>query len=658
MFYPKLAFTNLKKNGKTYIPYIMTCILTVMMFYVMHAIGNNPGLLQMSGAREIKMILSWCVVLTGIFSVILLFYTNSFLIKQRKKEFGLYQVLGMDKKNLAKMMTWETILTCIVGLIGGLALGLLFGKLMFLLLLKIMRFEITLKFAIMPQSLLTTVILFTCIFIATLLFNLLQVQTANPIALLHGGQHGEKEPKTNWFLTSFGVITVGTGYFIAQTTESPATAIGTFFIAVILVVVGTYALFTAGSIMLLKKLKKSKNFYYQTKHFTSVSGMIYRMKQNAVGLANICIMSTVVLVLISVSISLYAGMEDIMETRFPTEFKAEIRNAEESNLSKAEQVIEEELQKSNVKAVDRLSYKGGGLPAALDKNGNKLILDSNVLEMTYTMGEYYNLQMIPLSDFNEMEEENITLEKGQVLVYVPDGKFQSDTITLEDMTYDVKQVLSDMKVERVNTSNVIKSMYVVFSDVDSITQMMTQYGGQGNNRLSFVEQFNVEGDQKTADQTMGAIKNRMSEEVLEGWVEYRAEYSQQFYQLYGGFLFLGIFVGSLFLMATVLIIYYKQISEGYDDQSRYQIMQKVGMSRQEIKRSIKSQVLMVFFLPLGVAVIHVAVAFKVVTKLLSVLNLVNVPLFFVCTIGTVLVFAVFYAVVFLVTSREYYKIVQ
>lgn len=367
MFYPKLALTNLKKNGKTYIPYLLTCVLTVMMFYVMYAISKNTGLDQMQGATSLKIILGWAVIVTGIFSVVFLFYTNSFLVKQRKKEFGLYQVLGMDKGNLTKMMAWESILTILVSIVLGLAAGILLGKLMFLILLKMMHFAVPLKFAVESDAMIGTIILFLIIFAITFIFNLFQVQTANPVELLHGGSQGEKEPKTKWLLALIGAATLGIGYYIAQTTDSPLAAIGKFFIAVILVIIGTYCLFTAGSIAFLKILKKNKKFYYQSRHFTSVSGMIYRMKQNAVGLANICIMSTIVLVLVSVSVSLYTGIEDALSTRFPTDLNIMIYDTSQENLDKADQIIKEETEKAGVGLENRVYYRAGAFTVIYDQ---------------------------------------------------------------------------------------------------------------------------------------------------------------------------------------------------------------------------------------------------------------------------------------------------
>lgn len=657
MFYPKLALTNLKKNGKTYIPYLLTCVLTVMMFYVMYAISKNTGLDQMQGATSLKIILGWAVIVTGIFSVVFLFYTNSFLVKQRKKEFGLYQVLGMDKGNLTKMMAWESILTILVSIVLGLAAGILLGKLMFLILLKMMHFAVPLKFAVESDAMIGTIILFLIIFAITFIFNLFQVQTANPVELLHGGSQGEKEPKTKWLLALIGAATLGIGYYIAQTTDSPLAAIGKFFIAVILVIIGTYCLFTAGNIAFLKILKKNKKFYYQSRHFTSVSGMIYRMKQNAVGLANICIMSTIVLVLVSVSVSLYTGIEDALSTRFPTDLNIMIYDTSQENLDKADQIIKEETEKAGVGLENRVYYRAGAFTVIYDQKNSRVLLEENAAA-SYSTEDFRWMEIIPLSDYNRLEGTNETLEENEIFVQMPDSGVHSDTFRIENETYKVKKSISLKSEAKNDVSSAVEGMIVVMPDVQKIAELKQQYGYEGADKVTYSDSFNMSGKEEAKNTAVKAIEQRFTEEVAESYIEYKDAYRSEFFIIYGGFLFLGVFVGSLFLMATVLIIYYKQISEGYDDRSRYQIMQKVGMSKKEVRHSIKSQVLMVFFMPLIAAIIHVAFAFKTVTKLLAVMNLVNVHLFFLCTVGTVLIFAVFYAIVFTVTSKQYYKIVQ
>lgn len=437
MFYPKLALTNLKKNGKTYIPYLLTCVLTVMMFYVMNAISRNTGLDQMQGADTLRLVLRWAVTITGIFSVVFLFYTNSFLVKQRKKEFGLYQVLGMDKGNLTKMMAWESILTTLISILLGLVLGVLLGKLMFLILLKMIHFEVPLKFAVEPAAMIGTIVLFLITFAVTFIFNLFQVQKANPIELLHGGSQGEKEPKTKWLFALIGAVTLGIGYYIAQTTDSPLAAIGKFFTAVILVIIGTYCLFTAGSIAVLKILKKNKKFYYQSRHFTAVSGMIYRMKQNAVGLANICILSTIVLVMISVSVSLYAGMENLLATRFPTDMDVMVFDASQENRDKTDHIIEEETKKAGVKIEDRKSYSSGSFTVIYDEKNSTVLLEEKP-DKSYTTEDFRWLEIIPLSDYNRLEGTNETLERDEVLIHMSGGEWKSDVLQIEDVSYKVK----------------------------------------------------------------------------------------------------------------------------------------------------------------------------------------------------------------------------
>jgi putative ABC transport system permease protein len=368
MFYPRLALTNIKKNGKTYFPYILTCIGTIMMFYIMHFISVNKGLVSMSGGLQLKQMLFLGTIIVGLFSVIFLFYTNSFLIKRRNKELGLFNILGMEKKHIAKVLFWETILVFLVSIVIGLLGGIVLSKLMFLLLLKLLNFEIPIKFYVSTSSLITTAILFAFIFFLTLIRNLGQVHLSKPIELLKGGQVGEREPKTKWLLTSIGVICLAWGYFIALTTESPLNALSLFFFAVILVIIGTYALFTAGSIAILKILRMKKKFYYQTRHFISVSGMVYRMKQNAVGLANICILSTAVLVMLSTTVSMYIGMEDLLRTRYPRDIAVSARNVSDEESKMLDSMILEEAERFNISVSNKVRFRSKSLTVVQDNN--------------------------------------------------------------------------------------------------------------------------------------------------------------------------------------------------------------------------------------------------------------------------------------------------
>ena len=637
--YEKLAVTNLKNNRKTYVPYIFTGVLTVMMFYIIDALSRGKGITQ----DTLKICLQYATGVIIVFAVIFLFYTNSFLIKRRKKEIGVYNILGMGKRHIARMMAVETILTAGISILGGLVFGIIFGKLMYLLLLKILHNSVDMQFSVNGTAIVQTVILFAGIFLLTYLYNILQIQLVNPVELLHGGNQGEKEPKSRWLLVIVGVAALGNGYWIALTTEAPLEALLKFFVAVVCVIIGTYALFIAGSIVVLKILRKNKAYYYNPKHFTSVSGMIYRMKQNGAGLANICVLSTMVLVMVSTTVSLYAGMEDILDSRFPRDVSIVCNEADTNNEETLQRLIKEQCEKAGVKITDRVRYRYGSMNAVL--KGNNL----EKVEQYYPDNHFYYVEMITQEEYNRIEKQNVSLKEQEILTYTTNGKCGKKQINIAGQNYQVKKELSEMTSQPKSTAEMYKTLYIVFANAEQIERIES---------FSYADKFNLKGDDGKQKETLEQIQNEFYEKFPDGTMESRMLSRSSFYELYGGLFFIGIYLGSMFIMATVLIIYYKQISEGYDDRERYQIMQKVGMSKKEVKRSIRSQVLSVFFLPLVVAVIHVAVAFKVMTKILGVLNLTNVSLFAVCTIITIAVFAVFYIIVYSITAKEYYRIVN
>lgn len=637
--YEKLAVTNLKNNRKTYVPYIFTGVLTVMMFYIIDALSRGKGITQ----DTLKICLQYATGVIVVFAVIFLFYTNSFLIKRRKKEIGVYNILGMGKRHIARMMAVETILTAGISILGGLVFGIIFGKLMYLLLLKILRNSVDMQFSVNGTAIVQTVILFAGIFLLTYLYNILQIQLVNPVELLHGGNQGEKEPKSRWLLVIVGVAALGNGYWIALTTEAPLEALLKFFVAVVCVIIGTYALFIAGSIVVLKILRKNKAYYYNPKHFTSVSGMIYRMKQNGAGLANICVLSTMVLVMVSTTVSLYAGMEDILDSRFPRDVSIVCNEADTNKEETLQRLIKEQCEKAGVKITDRVRYRYGSMNAVL--KGNNL----EKVEQYYPDNHFYYVEMITQEEYNRIEKKNVSLKEQEILTYTTNGKCGKKQINIAGQNYQVKKELSEMTSQPKSTAEMYKTLYIVFANAEQIERIEP---------FSYADKFNLKGDDGKQKEALEQIQNEFYEKIPDGMMESRMLSRSSFYELYGGLFFIGIYLGSMFIMATVLIIYYKQISEGYDDRERYQIMQKVGMSKKEVKRSIRSQVLSVFFLPLIVAVIHVAVAFKVMTKILGVLNLTNVLLFAVCTIITIAVFAVFYIIVYSITAKEYYRIVN
>lgn len=657
--YPKLALTNIKKNSKTYIPYLLTGTFTVAMYYIINSIAFNEGLREMPGAGELFQILGMGTAIVALFACIFLFYTNSFLMKQRKKELGLYNVLGMGKRHIAKMMVLETLMTAVFDIIAGIICGIIFSKLIFLLLLKISRLETPLTFIVEPKAIVITVILFACIFGVTMLYNMWQVFRVNTIELLHAKNQGEREPKTKWLMTIIGVVCIGTGYGIAIKVEQPLEALMMFFVAVLLVIIGTYALFAAGSIALLKMLRKNKNYYYKTNHFISVSGMIYRMKQNAAGLANICILSTMVLVMVSTTVSLYAGINNVLETRFPYEFNGVIRNVDKEAVQAFQSSVRDEAEARGITITAEVAYQGTSL-LVLPKGEN----DIELVKLD-GMDSYKGtavLTVLPVYWYNMMSDEDIELNDNEAVAYLPERNKTLDigtgTLQLSGHEFEVTKILDKFMSSGSEAMMAMDTVYLIVPDDGSINTLMREaeekQGSSSNGSMG----YDLDGSTKEEESFLTWMSDEFAKAGFDGYVEVRENYRKEFYTFYGGFLFLGIFFGSLFLMATVLIIYYKQISEGYDDKERFQIMQKVGMSKKEVRKSIRSQVLSVFALPLIVAVIHICAAFKMITRLLEVMNLSDATLFRNCTILSVAIFAVMYAIVYGITAREYYKIVN
>lgn len=652
-FYMKLSFSNIKKNSKNYIPYILTCIGTILMFYNMCYLVNVKDMGNVSDSGTLKYLLFLGAIITGIFAFIFLFYTNSFLIKQRKKEFGLFNILGMEKRHIVKIMFLETLFISLISLVVGILGGIAFSKLLALLLFKLINFNVVFGFEIPIKAVVITIGLFSTIFIVNLIYNILQVHMANPIELLRGGSVGEKEAKTKYFSAIVGVISLGIGYYLALKVKSPLEALTCFFIAVMFVILGTYNLFNAGSIALLKYLRKNKNYYYKTNHFISVSGMIYRMKQNAAGLANICILSTAVIVTLSTTVSLYVGMEDVLRTRFPRNIIVRGSDISDIEAEKIEGIINEQTTKADISVENIYSIRDMSFLTFQDGANFTLMTEENYLNSNATI-----LEFITLDEYNKMENKNASLDKGEALVYELQGEIVGDTISLNDYKLNIKERLNSFKYED-NGSSMSNTYFIVVDSLEEIQQIHKVLEGEEDMpELSYYYGFDVDADSETQINLTTSLRNAVSDLDLSLGIEGPEIYRAEFYTLYGGLFFLGLFIGLLFIMATVLIIYYKQIAEGFDDKDRFEIMQKVGMSHSEIKKSIHSQVLTVFFLPLITAIIHIAFAFNIITKMLSMFNLSNISLFATCTAATILVFTFFYGIVYSLTARTYYKIVS
>ena len=631
--------------------------MTVAMFYIVKSLSYNPGLKNMVGSNTMMTMMSMCSVMIALFAIIFLFYTNSFLVKRRKKEFGVFNILGMEKSHIAKTMAWENFYVTLISIAGGLVIGIALDKAMFLLIAQVLNEEISLGFFISDKAIISTVVMFCIIFLLILLNSIRQIQTANPIELLTAGNAGEREPKTKWVLTILGLLSLGTGYYIALAIKNPLTALVYFFFAVILVIIGTYMLFTAGSIALLKILRKNKKYYYKTKHFTSISGMIYRMKQNAVGLANICILSTAVLVMVSSTSSLMLGMQDVIATRYPDDFIVYSNETSEERAYESFDAIRELQEEQNLNVTSEREYRYLVFPAFINGDTFEVTRDANFS----SLGNLNNLIFVSLSDYNRVMGTDKTLAEDEILVYSDRLQFDYPTLKIFDREYSVKEKIDEFIGNGLIVAVAANTQFIVLpdgTDIEELYALQKEALSDGASEIQYYYGFNSDADEETQRAFYRTLLEDYAGHGYEGTIESKADSRSEFVGLYGGFFFIGIFLGILFIMATVLIIYYKQISEGYDDKQRYEIMQKVGMTHQEIKNSIHSQVLTVFFLPLIVAGIHIAVAFPIITKLLALLNLLNVQLFLTCTVVCYVVFAVMYLLIYLLTARTYYKIVS
>ena len=615
----------------------------------------------MPGAKNLGLILRLGIGVIGIFAVIFLFYTNSFIIKRRKKELGIYNILGMEKRHIAKILSKEAFFTAIIAIGGGLVTGVLFHKLACMLLYRMIGFNGGITFSFSKKGVMITAILFAIVYLLTYIYDLFQVQLANPIELLQSGNKGEREPKTKAIMAVLGVLCLGAGYFIAITTKNPIKALTLFFVAVILVIIGTYLLFTAGSIALLKILRRNKGYYYQTKHFTSVSGMIYRMKQNAVGLANICILSTMVLVAVSTTVSLYVGVEDIMKERYPNEIN--IRAYYDTGAPSEDSIapiVEKSVKESGRKIRHEEDYLE--LYFAAIKDQGQYSLDK---EKVKTAGDRVSgFVVLTREDCKKKYNEEIPeLAENEVALITID-KTDMDTLVLENRSYHVKEIKQFQNTEDFETiADMMDEYYYVIvndvQDMERLWQLQKDIYQENSSSISRQVRLDIDGDSEQKKECFENIKTALGPEQAKAriLIDSRQSSLDEFYQIYGGFLFLGLFLGILFLMITVLIIFYKQISEGYDDKERFSIMEKVGMSNDEVKATIRSQVRTVFFLPILMAAIHVGMAFPMIKRLLSLFGLSNTALFAGCMAGTILVFALIYLLVFLKTSKTYYKIV-
>ena len=673
--YRRLAWTGIKNNGKLYIPYILTCIGTVMMCYIISFLSTSSTFAAIRGGDTVQVFLGMGFGVMAVFSLIFLFYTNSFLIRRRKKEFGLYNILGLGKRHLAKVMILETLMIAGITISGGLFLGILLSKFSELFMIKVLGGTGSYTFIIDPVSVKNTILLFLGIFLLVFLNTLRQIHLTNPIQLLHSEQSGEKPPKANWLAAALGVLLLGGAYYLAVTIQDPVTAIAVFFLAVVMVIVATYLLFIAGSVALCRVLQKNKRYYYKTNHFVSVSSMVYRMKRNGAGLASICILCTMVLVMISSTTCLYVGAEDSLRNRYPRNISLDVildetEFFEGAHTEAAKDRIRTVLDRNGVEEEDVLEYRTAAFGARIQ--GDQINLDQEDLASTVNTEDIWQIFLVSVSDYNRLMGKNEELSPGEAIVY-----------TTKEMTYDEDEIhigdLETLKIaghadgfvdNSVDSMQIFPTMYLFVPDIKEIIEPLKDLAWGSNDEPLLSLHWYYGFDLPCEDEVQMRIQDQITHQIseltssmdestyfrysLEGVARERAD----FYGIYAGLFFLGIFLGIVFVFAAVLIIYYKQVSEGYEDQSRFDIMQKVGMTKKEIRKSINSQILTVFFLPLLMAGLHLGFAFPLIKKMLLIFGLTNTSLLIITTVSCYLVFALFYMLVYRITSGSYFTIVS
>ena len=666
--FSRLAKQNIRNNKSTYIPYMITCIFCIAMIYMMEFLRDCPTLDQaVRQADEVRMIVFTGEIVVEIFCIIFLIYSNSFLMKRRQKEIGLYNILGMERNHIGIVMFLETIITSIGSLAGGIAAGIIGSKLALLLLLKLLHIPSVLGFYISVKGIFTCLFMFGIVFLMILFLNLAKIHLSRPVELLRGNNTGEKEPAAKWLMALIGFICLGAGYYLAVTTESPIKAITIFLLAVILVMAGTYLLFTAGSIVILKFLRRRKSFYYRTGNFISISGMLYRMKQNAIGLASICILSTGVLLMISMTVSIYFGMNDIMLNRYPYDVDMSVTSISEEECQTAIEAFEKAIADNKVpveKSVEEIY-----LDIVCSKNGDQILIKpTNTIRNSDSV---LVLSLLDQAEYERLTGISANLNDGEIFAWYP-STVQKDSVTVDEKEFTVKKWMDKNPLtcgEDAVSDNAV--LVVTDEDFKKFDEMRTEmYKGVSSapagEDLTLHLGLDITGSEtekiEFGTPVMETVKDLKKSGGLSenAWIisGIRQQEYESYYADNGSLLFIGIFLGSLFLMGTAMIIYYKQISEGYEDQKRFEIMQKVGLSRREVRSSVRRQILMVFFLPLLMAMLHITMAFPMIRRLLLLFGMTNTKLFIGCTAGTVLIFAVVYGLIYLITARSYYHIVE
>ncbi len=671
--FPRLAFLSIKKNGKIYLPYIISCIGMTAMYYITDFLSVNKAVENTAGGSSLSEILSVGKFVIAVFAFLFLFYTNSFLSKRRNKEFGLYNILGMNKSNIARIITAESLSVAIISIASGLIFGIVFSKLFEIAFLYFIKSQnVGYNFSVPVSSVKNTVIIFIAIFFILYIKTLFQLKKTNAIELMNSENYGEKPLKANGVSAIIGAVLLIIAYVMAVTIKSPIEAIFKFLFAVILVIVSTYILFISGSVALCRLLKKNKKYYYKKNHFVSVSSMAYRMKRNGAGLASICILSIMVMVMTALSASLYFGMNDSIKARFPQEnlFDIPVDRVEklsDENTENIKALLEKSFEKNNVQLSDKAQVRtasisgivqGGEIKPDVDMTIDNLFIPDNLCQV-YFINE---------DDYNNLTNSSIDVNPGEAKFTTLRCKFNSDYLKLKSVNLKITGRLNKMPQISSANVNLTPAIFVVIDSFEELKSLETLADFSGNQMLYMCYSYSYTlknvSDSKTVEifeeQRKALINSSLIKTENSGYSVFAdcfASEKEDFYSSYGGLFCIGILLSVVFMFAMAMIIYYKQISEGYEDRARFAIMQNVGMTKTDIKKSINSQTLTVFFAPLIFAGIHFCFAFSPIWKVLQLFNLNNLKLVILVSAIAFAVFGMVYIVIYKITTKSYYSIV-
>ena len=667
----RLAWRNIRRNHQTYGPFLLATSLLTFALFAFNVMSYNRGLAQMeSGEVLFTYLLTLGSVVVAIFTYIFLFYANSFLIKRRKTEFGLYGVLGLERRHIVAVMFWELALIFLITMAVGLGLGTLLTRLIFMILRALTRLDVPLTSTASPMAIWLTTGLIAGLFLILFVYNAFQVRLAKPIDLLHAKQQGEKEPKARWLFTLIGLAAMIAGYVIALRVDNPVTALGFFFVAVLLVILGTYLLFMTGSISMLKALRAKKSFYYQPKHFVNISGMMFRMKQNAAGLASIAILCTMALVTFGTTGALYLGLERSIREMNPADIAIQVRS--EADLAVAEAATEQAHARFDLGIRDRHTYRAYSTALYWQDGAYVNVGEGDINDVNF-YNNYYYVILMPQEDFNELEGASLSLSASELGLY---GDGYRERFELLGKTWNVQHV-KELPFNPGGFMGAYNMMVLVTPDWDTLLAIAEAnpylpYEREEGLNLAYCLRYDLEGgsnEERLAYDAavMNAVRNALRDahtlpdgtgESYGFSISQKASATIRQYALYGTLLFVGVFLGLIFLMGTALIIYFKQLSEGHQDRDRFAILQKVGMDQKMVRRSVRQQVLLVFFLPLIVALIHVCGSLNLISLMLGAFGLVDKGFIMLCSIGSALIVAAVYLAFYGQTAHSYYKLVR